>query len=451
MDNKLICPACKKEIVDIVEFKKSMTCPSCKAFLKNNKEIAKSLSAQGAKKNSAVNSKSFMGINIPAQSGASSAEKKPEQQPQNKQAPNPKSTEEKATVKKEFNQSSRLAPKVQTPVSKEDLSLFNDNSSDYIPPELDALYDDDDYITVENEAPVNEVSAEDENDYFEPDDDEDDVDIWGNSIDDDNDVPVTAVLADLDDEDEFSDADILGTPNVDIPDEDYLTDEDNEEEDILEQEDAVADDTVNDDNTESELPLEETVNEEPVIDNIEVDENKQENSDLDLFSDLNAVASAPVKKTRPQPATVKMEEPIVNNVLDDEEEYFEPEDDENEEYYDSSEDYNKEYEDDMLPDDVDDIPEEPQMSIAAKFVKNLKKPKKRTALPDDNETTIDINDDIGRKVEKNFYNSNKDGYYSDAQPFIDPEPDIIPSGSLLKVVGIFAALIFFTAYFIYML
>ena len=99
-----------------------------------------------------------------------------------------------------------------------------------------------------------------------------------------------------------------------------------------------------------------------------------------------------------------------------------------EEYYDSSEDNDNEDEDDMLPDDVDDIPEEPQISIAAKFVKNLKKPKKRTALPDDNETTIDINDDIGRKVEKNFYNSNKDGYYTFTLNSNEAKEIIIPNG-----------------------
>ena len=39
MDNKIICPACKKEIVDIAEFRNTMTCPMCNTFLKNNKEF----------------------------------------------------------------------------------------------------------------------------------------------------------------------------------------------------------------------------------------------------------------------------------------------------------------------------------------------------------------------------------------------------------------------------
>lgn len=446
MDNKIICPACKKEISDVAAFRKTMTCPLCNAFLKNNKEVIKSLSAQSNKKNSVINSKNFMGINIPAQSDDASKNNE-KKQTSRKQESTPKTENNKPAIKKEFNQNSRPAPKQQAPIPKEDLSLFEDTSSDYIPPELDALYDDDDYITVDNEV-EEKTSIVVDDEYYDPEDEDDEEevvgDIWDSeaSDEDEDDIPVMAVLADLDDENDFSDADILGTPNVSIPDEDYLDDDSNDDEET-------SDETT----VEEAEPVEQTEQiSEEVVEESESEDLDAPGSDLDLFSDLNAVSTrAPKPKKKPTTTQPTMPEPVIENDAESDDDYYYPEDEEDED------DYEEVNEADEWSDDVDDLPEddydneEPQMSIAAKFVKNITKSKKKHTLPGDDERVIDINDDIGRKVEKTVFNSNKDGYYSDAQPFIDPEPDIIPPRSILKVVGIFAGLIFFTAYFIYML
>ena len=117
MDNKIICPACRKEISDVAAFRKTMTCPLCNAFLKNNKEVIKSLSAQSNKKNSVINSKNFMGINIPAQSDDASKNNE-KKQTSRKQESTPKTENNKPAVKKEFNQNSRPAPKQQAPIPK---------------------------------------------------------------------------------------------------------------------------------------------------------------------------------------------------------------------------------------------------------------------------------------------------------------------------------------------
>ena len=430
MSENIKCPSCKAEITDFNEFKKTFTCPGCGAFLKNSKEIAKLLNRQSAKKNTAINTKNFMGVKIPAEESIPSKKDslKPKQEPQR----------EKAPVKKEFNQTPK-AQKPSKPINSEDAALFAE-SNDYISPELEALYDDDDYITItpdsseEHDAEIENQGVN--NEYFEENDIELDSNLWADSDDDDEDITVTATLATFDDDEpEYSDSDILGTPRtmsqeeIDSDFEEHMDEDEDEQEEELNS--NVANEEINSNNT---------------------------NSDLDLFADLNAVAKP--QPNRNKSATSTPQNSIKESTTDNAE-YFEPDEDDFDDSYeddsfsedeyddDYSEDYD-DYEDESIENDESNEINKEQVSIASKIFRKIKNSKNSSTVKR-SVSVVDINDDIGRKVDKKVFNSNKDGYYNDRQPFVEPEPDIIPSGSILKVIGIFGGLIFFTAYFIYML
>lgn len=446
MSENIKCPSCKAEITDFNEFKKTFTCPGCGAFLKNSKEIAKLLNRQSAKKNTAINTKNFMGVKIPAEESIPSKNDslKPKQEPQR----------EKAPVKKEFNQTPK-AQKPSKPISSEDAALFAE-SNDYISPELEALYDDDDYITVtpdsneEHDAEIENQGVN--NEYFEENDIELDSNLWADSDDDDEDITVTATLATFDDDEpEYSDSDILGTPRTMSQEE---IDSDFEEH-MDEDEDEQEEESISSVNDNAVPEQEEELNSN--VTNEEINSNNT-NSDLDLFADLNAVATP--QPNRNKSATSTPQNSIKESATDNAE-YFEPDEDDFDDSYeddsfsedeyddDYSEDYD-DYEDESIENDESNEINKEQVSIATKIFRKIKNSKNSSTVKR-SVSVVDINDDIGRKVDKKVFNSNKDGYYNDRQPFVEPEPDIIPSGSILKVIGIFGGLIFFTAYFIYML
>ena len=470
MSEVIICPNCNNKIEDLNEFKKTLTCPVCKAFLKNNKEIAKILSRQSARRNAAVTTKNIMGINVSSEEDTTTSQKSNRNSKQEaQQSVNNVEQKEKPSVNKNFNQKpcTQESPK---PINAEDAALFTE-SSDYISPELEALYDDDDYITENSDSTEEDVAMtknnEKEDEYYDPDEDDFNDGLWADSEDEGEEIVVTATLASLDDDEpEYNDSDILGLPHtmsqeeIDDDFDKYPSDDDEKIDDNTEENEEQAGSTDGiDNNSNNEIPA-----------------NEPHGSDLDLFSDLNAVAKPQPSQRRksnmqPSSSTVKNVVPEVS--VNEDDEYYNPDEDDSAEYnneddidsngYEEFEenyddDYGDDYDDEELEDIEDEMSNDAQGSIASRFFKKIKNTKHssnkdtgRTDKSKESVSVIDINDDIGRKVDKKVFNSNKDGYYNDRQPFVDPEPDIIPSGSILKVIGIFAGLIFFTAYFIYML
>lgn len=460
MENtKVICPSCNNEITDITAFTRAnYTCPHCKTFLKNNRDILKACAPQANKKASAVASKNFMGINITSEPTMPKAAKQANTKG--------KETEEHPKVEKTFNNAPRSEKQFKAP-AKENLGLFDDvdDSSSTLSPELEALYDDDDYITVPDESQFNNNSSvPKDDDYYEPEDDEDEDSFWDDDDEEDSsDDQAVFTLAQIDDDEEdgFSDADIINTNHAQYENE---VEEFEEREKIIQAEqepEPVAQEIPN--NTDSKQHLTENeLKKAPA------------NPNLDLFDDLNAVADAPTTpvkantgkaENKPVPA-VPIEESInpVKSKGEIEDDYYVSEEDEDYDDYDSSdEEENLDDgldEDEILEDEVDQDEEE-QVSLAVKLLRKAKAKKKnkstlideKTDDEDSNEivNTIDINDDIGRRVKKSVFNSNKDHYYDDGKPFVDPEPDTLQPKTFLKVVGIFGLLILFTAYFIYMM
>lgn len=79
-----------------------------------------------------------------------------------------------------------------------------------------------------------------------------------------------------------------------------------------------------------------------------------------------------------------------------------------------------------------------------KIKRNPKKDNKES-----NKKVEDINDDVGRLVDKKVFNSNRDGYYDDTVAAEPPQADTIPVKVILKVAGTALGLFIFTMIFIW--